>query len=358
MKKINYQKPLILNILLLNTMIYFSWFIAEIGLRIIKSNQVYTESTGINKYFSLLSAPDKFSNIMFQSNIVYVDKKNEFSYSYHTNSIGLFDKKKYYVLNKKNNNKIRILCLGDSFTQGIGAPYDSSWTRTLENILNKDTAEKYELLNAGVSAFDPFYSYYLYHTLLIDYKPDIILLAVNFTDLTETNARGGFERFKADGSITYKKRSKFEWLFATSYLTRLFMINVLKYSFQFEPIVENSVMFNTAIKKLKDCFYLFNLEKKIYHYNFIPIFHPLKGDFYDNGFPTNDFYNWYKNHFSNNCINLYKSYNDKSIINKNNLLKYYWNKDGHHNSLGYNVFAKEVYLKLKEMGVFNQKINK
>jgi lysophospholipase L1-like esterase len=61
-------------------------------------------------------------------------RKVEFTYTYPVNECGCIDSS---FKNIKTGKKNRILCLGDSFTQGQGAPYDSSYPRLLEVELDK-----------------------------------------------------------------------------------------------------------------------------------------------------------------------------------------------------------------------------
>ena len=360
MKKFSFSKSFILNIILLNISVLVSWMLIEYCLRLFKINQVHTEQIGKNIYISPYKSPEKFNNILhITSKHKAIERKsNEFSYQYTFNILGLISDKRDGKLNNNNKNKIRILTLGDSFTEGVGAPSDSSWSHLLENILNTNYNNNFEVFSAGVSSFDPYYSYYLFTDGLIPYKPDIVLLAVNGSDLNEVSIRGGMERFNKDGSITFKKGSIFEWLFATSFLTRLILINGLKYDFNLRPPQPPETQFNEEINILKNSFTLFANAEKKYKFKLITIFHPLKEEFTQDFKTSNKLYNWYFSNFSKNCINLYDYYKNTKLINKNNILEYYWKYDCHHNCRGYNAFAQGVYLKLKEMGVLNKENNK
>lgn len=43
-----------------------------------------------------------------------------------------------------------ILCLGDSFTQGIGAGPDQDYPAQLKKLLNSNTAKKFRVINIGM----------------------------------------------------------------------------------------------------------------------------------------------------------------------------------------------------------------
>jgi len=134
-------------------------------------------------------------------------------------------------------------------------------------------------------------------------------------------------------------------------LTRLVLINGLKYNYQLKPTQDKYAVFNNSIGVLGKCFYKFKSEEIIYNYTFIPVFHPTKNDFWDNGFPTNSLYYWYINNISTSAINLYEFFVKNESINTKNLLNYYWLLDGHNNAKGYAAFTRGVEWKLKGMGI-------
>lgn len=354
MRILKLRKTLRWNMILLSIMFHFSLIVAELGLRLTKSNQIYMEVTSSNRYISQYISPKNINNVVpdIDHKGIYDDVKNEFTFSYPVFSFGLCDNYFNSSIKKGNLSKIRILSLGDSFTYGIGAPCDSSWCRLLESILNHN-GKRFEVFNAGLSGFDPFYSYVLFHKRLIDYNPHIILLAVNGSDIVEAITRGGFERFEADGSINYLPGNRMEWLFATSYLTRLIMLNGLKYNYLLRPDQGNYSTLKDAVRILNPCFQLFKYEENKFNYKFIPIFHPLKSDFFENGYTVNNFNGWYRKHISDLSINLYEYFIKTEQINKSNVQNYYWRKDSHHNGRGYEAFARGVASELKRMGLLD-----
>ncbi len=55
----------------------------------------------------------------------------EFRYTRMSNNLGLSEEN---IPEVKPANEFRIIGLGDSFTEGVGAPYDSTWVKQLEKI--------------------------------------------------------------------------------------------------------------------------------------------------------------------------------------------------------------------------------
>ncbi|MBU1087656.1 MAG: hypothetical protein KKD05_09120 [Candidatus Omnitrophica bacterium] len=90
------------------------------------------------------------------------------------NSHGIRDKE-YNI--PKPKDVFRIIILGDSVTFGTEYPIEQTYAKLLEQKLNKDqTANvKYEVLNAGVCAYNAVQKYILLKNKLIDYQPDLVI---------------------------------------------------------------------------------------------------------------------------------------------------------------------------------------
>jgi len=90
-----------------------------------------------------------------------------------TNSYGLADKE--YSLEKPANN-YRIAVLGDSYSMASGVDTDKSFHAVLENNLNTNSTQAYELINFAVGGFGlERYNATLEH-LVPAWQPDAILL--------------------------------------------------------------------------------------------------------------------------------------------------------------------------------------
>jgi hypothetical protein len=145
--------------------------------------------------------------------------KKEYSYIRMANSLGFSDME--WPVRKRKNEK-RILALGDSFTEGDGAPYDSSYVTQLRKEMNAADSTFY-LMNAGTCGCDPFINYVNYRDRLLKYKPDVILQTLSSGDMNvDIIVRGGMERFKADGKVQYRKAPWWEPIYALSNLSRLY----------------------------------------------------------------------------------------------------------------------------------------
>jgi len=323
------------------------WFVSENYLRYNDINKTYNEIiTGF--YISGYTKPP-VSNKSFPSlrinreNDVYVPYREEFAYEISSNSEGLRDND-YPV--KKDCNELRLICFGNSFTEGIGAPNDSTWPKLLENKLNNLLSKKVSVFNAGISGSDPFFYFKLLEEKMLKYNPDLVLLTLASTDFEFYIYRGGFERFNENG-YQYRKGPAWERLYAVSFVFRYYINNILNYKNLFSEKVKKNNMLE-AEKALEDCVTRFNklgIEKG---YQLIVVFMDDK--------TISPYSNIMDNMSLQDSLlyfDLYK-YN-KEIENISHEMKraYHWPIDGHYNSKGYDLCARGVLWHLKKHGIID-----
>ncbi len=85
-----------------------------------------------------------------QSALGWWDKPNNQIYEVFTNSLGFMDRSVRKVPLK--SKKRRFVFIGDSFTEGVGFPYDETFAGIVGNYLQK---RGYSFLNAGVLSYSP-----------------------------------------------------------------------------------------------------------------------------------------------------------------------------------------------------------
>jgi len=267
-----------------------------------------------------------------------LDLRKEFSYSYLANELGFFDKNP----EKRVSGKLRILCLGDSFTHGIGAPQDSSWPRALEVNLQQMGIEA-EVINAGLQGSDPIYSIDFLENRLFDaYSPDLVLLAINTTDVYEVALRGGSERFVHDSLIQYRPAPWWEPLFASSYLIRGFIYSLgynayLIKDSDMRRVEEESL--KTIYDRLREWVVKSKQEGKAMRLGLI--LHPLLGELKSDGetciqdaFEPQEV-EWF-------MIDMSAAFAIDGRLTPKNSNHYFWPIDKHHNSKGYWLFGELV----------------
>lgn len=97
-----------------------------------------------------------------------------------TNSMGFKDISKREVL--KTSDLKRIMFVGDSFTEGLGYDFGSTFT----GIISDSLKGKYEVLNAGVTSYSPvLYFLKTQYFIKLGYKFDKIIVMLDISDIQD-----------------------------------------------------------------------------------------------------------------------------------------------------------------------------
>ena len=318
--------------------------LGEICLRTFsKEYQCYYERTGVNYYgslyghFELRDCDSCHGGPYFicDPNTTDAFIRKEFRYPHHYNSLGLRDKE---FVTAKQPGEFRILGLGDSFTEGVGTPADSTWLKQLEYKLNDSLPSvHFTTLNGGVHGSDLFFAYQLFTNCLMKYKPDVVILDLNSTDINDIIWRGNYDRFDANGKFVGKKGVWWEYFFGSSFIVRAIVLNVLHYNWGLQTADEQrETEANTMIsiaQKINDFQKLADKE----HFKFLLVLQPLKEDL-----QNADVYANLQISTAVQKINLYPYFKDKIVTQKQPEDKYYWPEDGHFKSFGYGLMATEI----------------
>ena len=110
---------------------------------------------------------------------------NEFDYDYRHNSLGFRDVEHAIV---KKEGTFRILGLGDSFTYGVGVPFEESYLYRLEALLNDRTGthSRVEIIKAGTPRYFPEPERMLLERYGWQFRPDLILVGFLPNDIVDT----------------------------------------------------------------------------------------------------------------------------------------------------------------------------
>ena len=236
------------------------------------------------------------------------------------------------------------MTLGDSFTEGVGTPNDSTWSVLLEENLYKQKFPYYiNVINGGHNGSDPAICLYSFKKELESaIQPDMVILAINNSDVTDFIDRGGYERFtNGKGTSPW-----WEFIFGFSYGFRIFILDVLKYDYNFIKDESRNRINNEASQKLVETISLmkaFCESKKIEFYLVImPHQYELEENVLNNGLAF--FYNELIE--TTNIIYLPDYYKKKLSETNTYPSQYYWQLDYHHNSKGYKMMADGISEKL------------
>ncbi len=309
--------------------------LSEIILRVKGSYKTYTEK--IKNVYSCTYEQTLPYFHLHNPGSEFVLDHTDFKYLYSINKIGIRE----VDFNKtKQTRTKRILCFGDSFTEGVGAPYDSSYVRALERQL-KIKSTDFEVYNCAVSGSDPFYNYVLLKEKMMEYNPDIVTFTINTSDLTDFIFTGGSDRFIGD-KVVARKKPFFEPLFHYSHLARFIIIKILGYEWTLLNKNDNIKMLTNGVEEYLKLFIYINEMCETKGVDFLLIIQPHPDDIL---FPDGMYKylvsvkaNLFKNKIK--FIDLLPPLAE--VINNNNIYHYSWKTDGHYNSSGYQILGEKI----------------
>jgi lysophospholipase L1-like esterase len=331
-----YASTTIRNIFLVFCSIVFALFIAEVFLSISGAYKTSMEKI-LGSYASPYTQSTDNPYHVWGADGIHWLSKPEYSFERHTNSLGFSDKE--WPIDKNKHEK-RILALGDSFTEGDGAPYDSSYVALMRKMLSP-MGDSIYLMNAGTCGSDPFINYINLRDHLLAYKPDIVIQSVGSGDLmSDIRIRGGMERFQK-GHTTFAPW--WEPLYAISYVSRIF--------FTFEGYDEQLLKPNAADrakdrinKSVEDLFRDYSALCDQNNIKLFIVLHPQKRELDENtyGYDFSPIIKYLSSDPRIKIIDLIPFYH--SYIHRTGTTSddYYWKTDGHHNSKGYEMMAEST----------------
>ncbi|MEX0812905.1 MAG: hypothetical protein WD048_11870 [Chitinophagales bacterium] len=328
------------------TSVLFVLFLFEVFLLISGYNKTYLELAG-GYYFSPYEPENEshYHTWPTNSNEHWIEKP-EYRHWRPTNTLGYPDEEWKLA---KEKGEMRILALGDSFTEGDGAPFDSSYVAILRNAYFTSD-DSISIMNAGVCGSDPFFDFEALKDKLIVYHPDVILQTLSAQDLlTDIIIRGGEERFVEDG-LKFNKPPWWEPIYAVSFLSRFYFQN-LGYTelLRQKYLTESEIsLLNKKLLTLFEDYLGFCDQHDI---DLVIILRPDKDEI------INKQYNFdfekilaYLNQNKNvKVIDLLDAYLKYMETTDTHVDRYFWKYDGHHNSRGYEMMARCIFEELNPM---------
>lgn len=275
-------------------------------------------------------------------------RKPEFSVSNeYYNSLGLREAELSGFAGYSGN---LIVGLGDSFTEGVGATFDSAWLKQLERILT-DRGFRIKTLNAGVQGSDPLFGYMLLKYKLADLNPRLVIVAINNSDVYDVISMGGWDRFQNNFLVKYHPPEWWEYFYSFSFIVRNIVHGMLGMDRQFLTKEQKEAEEKKAKAEIIRCIQKFrdySLEK---NFNLLIVFHPMAYEIQNHAFELADMCRQ-TDTLSVPCLDLYAWYIMHGI-NEKNVYEYYWKTDLHHNAKGYGLWAQAVAEKIVSEGLMD-----
>ena len=264
----------------------------------------------------------------------------EFDYQIKANSLGFRDIEHPLT---KAPGELRILAIGDSFTEGWGARFEQTWLNELgRNLIAAHPEHQFSMMCGGASGSDPFYGYRIMVDRLLAYQPDLVMLVVNHSDIMDVITRGGMERFQADGTVIGAPAPDIPWMFESSQFVRMVLFEVFNYTHALVTRKERNKKAVQAIDKLQQLVleYATLLDAKGIAFTLVvhPYYNELERDTYEKVQPLIDFAQQHKI----NVIDTRPYLRAKLTEHDNRLADLYWPGDMHFTELGYRYFAEAI----------------
>ncbi len=280
--------------------------------------------------------PMSFTSSATERHMVYqpfeevVKANSEFNYTHTTNSVGLMDIEPTEI---KTEQK-RILCLGDSFTEGMGVEPDYSWVKAMMRKLNQQGKNVFAY-NAGIADSDPIYQIALAEDILLEsIKPDLVIMMVNSSDIHNIIDRGGSERFSEE-EMAKSSFSIFGAIQEVSYIVRHLTITIG--GLNLAPKQQRTLVAEQILRKEIGAFEKHLKTKQI---PFALIVHPVEIEINNNAFVWSDWKVILKQH--KYALSLLDRYDKDGFITSQNASEYYYPLDRHHNKAGYELMGRTV----------------
>jgi lysophospholipase L1-like esterase len=118
-----------------------------------------------------------------QENITKVRRNIEFEFEFVTNQYGL----RYSPIElEKSAGEVRILMLGDSFTEGVGIDANDTFGMNLENHYSGKSGNDVRFINAGLGGQGPLEFWRVFKDVGLKLDPDGLLICIYANDLADT----------------------------------------------------------------------------------------------------------------------------------------------------------------------------
>jgi lysophospholipase L1-like esterase len=309
---------------------FFMLIVIEIFFRVIFSSTLDSHAEAnsnqlLKKYVSVYHREDETHLYNGKVNFSFCGQRKEFEHCRDFNEYGIPHSRSI------DPWKSSILFLGDSFTEGQGAPEDSTYVSEMYNKLNK----AYNCINGGLAGSDIFYEWALYKNKLAVLQPKVIIFLINSTDIYDVMIRGGEERF--DPNSKPQGGPIWEPFYATSYIVRKVVIT-LGYNWLLKSPKQTNKEYLAAIEKLRSKISDISLESSQAGIKTLFILHPSDVECRLNRYDFKEFPEIIYDIPLHLKVNTLQGFTDNQLCDK-----IYWKHDRHFNPKGYNILAEVVF---------------
>ena len=192
----------------------------------------------------------------------------EFEYPHVYNSLGLMDREPV----RKATGEYRILALGDSFTDGA-----STWPAFLQRMLSASRPDsRLTVINGGNGGSDPFFAHMLLREKLLALEPNLVIVAVNQSDIDDVLFLGGFERFLPGRRAQFRDGPAWEWIYGPSFIARHVVHDLLDYDRGFIKRSTLDTVRAESVQRLDEAVDAFRELSRRHGFDLLVVVHPTQ----------------------------------------------------------------------------------
>lgn len=323
----------------------------DLGLRYgVRTRLTYGESNGAPNYRSIYRYDNPSWYHTYGRNNTFHEVKTEFTHDRPTNALGLTEQGLTESA-PRDPAEYRVLALGDSYTEGVGAAYDESWVRVVERKVGTlPDGRRVRAYNAGMSGSDLLLELAMFRDKFPDFHPDLVMVSLNNSDVADVMTRGGADRFRDDGSIRGDRGPWWDWLYGINFLTRHVVHDLLDKSWLLLGPEEHEAaqaLARTELRQALDAIHALATSRGArFAVALSPHQYEVKAGEYESGFkplaaelvaadPAR-------------VIDLLAAYKASGALTPENSGEYYWTLDFHHNAKGYALMGETIATALTE----------
>lgn len=143
-------------------------------------NQQYRKQINLYKNDLLQPKPNTEYEYLLKPNTQGTYKLNSsYTWSYKINSEGFRGDE---IDKEKNPDEKRVIFLGDSYTFGWAINQNETYISRLNNLLNRNKSQRYQLINMGMPGYNTIQEAALLKTKGLKFNPDLIVLEYTIND--------------------------------------------------------------------------------------------------------------------------------------------------------------------------------
>lgn len=347
-KKGKLKSPRAQKVYLVALGLFAGWYLAEGFLRLTKEGMTYMEQReGV--FINPAEMMFKTWYMKWPPGEKLEMHTGEYAFTRLSNTAGFSDDE---WTTPKDSNEIRLMTLGDSFTEGDGCATDSAYPKVLKQLLQKEFPNlKITVMNASRRGSDPWFEYKKLHDLLLPYQPDIVVYTNSSNDMFFDHLNyGGMERFKPDTTVT--NRIPHHWwlgIFEVSYLFRQ-LVYKMGYDQSFFSAAQRAQNDTAAITEARQLSVWYSQLAQQNNFTCIQLLRPDRYEIETSEFnfkpqQLTQGLDTLPNYATFDMLAYYRD--SLHIAGVEKTAPYFWKIDGHHNATGYALMAQAVAIAVK-----------